>query len=88
MMPRDLGLPLGVTWRQLWYIVGPFVTHLPGAEDSLRDLWLSGAPLPGEKERRLLLPRRFAQWWAEWSGRANAPRDAQELRLWLRQRQR
>lgn len=88
MKPRDLGLPLVVTWRQLWYVVGPFVTHLPGAEDSLRDLWRDSAPVPGRQYSRVLLPKRFAAWWSEWSGRANAPRDAKELRLWQARRSR
>ena len=84
MIPRDLGLPAVVTWRQLWHAVGPFVAHIPGAEDSLYDLWLLGAPAPdGRKpERRVLLAGRFEQWWDEMADRAGAPRDRRELKEW------
>lgn len=85
MKPSDLGLPLMVTWRQLWYVVGPFVSHIPGARDSLYDLWLMGAPAPDGREplRRVLLGRQFSRWWDEIADRAGAPRDAQELKEFI-----
>lgn len=88
MKPADLGLPAAVTWAQLWHAVGPFMAPVPGARDSLRDLWLLGAPLPdnrpGLPPRRVLLVGRFQAWWHEWYGRASAPRDRRELGEWRR----
>ena len=68
MTPPGQIPPRIVSFDQLRAVLLPVVSGYSWAEDSMRDLWLLGAPLPqppGEPERRILLPQKFLTWWAE-----------------------
>lgn len=65
--PQSTNLqPKIVTFDQLRATLLPIVTGYKWAEDTLRDLWLLGAPIPnpldGQPEKRILLPTQFRTW--------------------------
>lgn len=52
------------------------------AENAIVDLWKKGAPvpnLPGEEERRILIPEHFAAWWGEVQQRMGVDAPAPEM---------
>ena len=76
----DLGQPKLVTYPELLRKLEPYTRGWPWATDSIRDLWLLGAPMPMDKcpgdtpckaypncnhIRRVLIPEHFAKWWEE-----------------------
>lgn len=69
-----------VTYAELRARLIPYTRGWPWAEDAIRDLWLTGVPVPQDKcpegkpckayprcnhIRRVLIPEMFAKWWAE-----------------------
>jgi hypothetical protein len=76
----DLGGPRLVTYPELFRKLSVYTHGWPWAEDSIRDLWLLGSPVPQDEcpggkpcksypicnhIRRVLIPEQFAKWWKE-----------------------
>ncbi len=72
--------PKIVSYQELRRKLLPYTHGWSWAEDSIRDLWLLGAPAPQDScpggiacesypicnhIRRVLIPEMFAKWWAE-----------------------
>ena len=69
--------PKIVTFPQLYAVLIPYCAGYAWAEDAIRDLWLLGAPVPRSNpsapEARILLPSKFAAWWADVQQRMGFP---------------
>lgn len=57
--------PLQVTYAQIVAILGPLTLGYTWGENTIRDLWLMGAPTPDStptNERRIVFPAQLAKW--------------------------
>lgn len=67
--------PLQVTYTQLAAILQPITTGYKWGEDTIRDLWLMGAPLPQDTARRIVFPNQLAKWLEDVLTRQGRPLD-------------
>ena len=61
----DVYHPRIVTYKELRRKLLPLCHGFKWGEDTIRDLWLMGAPVPnpgGKEEARILLPSQFKKW--------------------------
>lgn len=66
--------PLIVTYDQLVKILQPITMGYKWGEQTIRDLWLIGAPIPPDK--RIVFPGKLAEWLADVMERKGQPLDA------------
>lgn len=67
--------PLQVTYAELVTILGPLTLGYAWGEDTIRDLWLLGAPLPQEPARRIVFPNKLMEWLDDVLTRQGRPLD-------------
>lgn len=90
----DLGQPRLVTYPELLEKLKVYTRGWSWGEDSIRDLWLLGAPMPMDicpgntpcksypicnHIRRVLIPEHFAEWWREVGDRQAEAIGAKEV---------
>lgn len=81
---RVFDKPRIVTFDDLQATLLPIIQEYPWAMDTLRDLWLMGAPDPSPRpinspEKRILNPGQFANWWADVVERMGLPLTPNEI---------
>lgn len=70
--------PLQVTYAQIVAILGPLTLGYSWGENTIRDLWLMGAPTPDStptNERRIVFPGQLAKWLEDVLTRQGRPLD-------------
>ena len=67
--------PLQVTYTQLATILQPITVGYKWGEDTIRDLWLLGAPTPQDTARRIVFPNQLAKWLEDVLTRQGRPLD-------------
>lgn len=67
--PGEVLQPKIVTFDELFKVLFPLTNNWSWAVDSIRDLWLLGAPVPSfginQPEMRILFPSQFKKWYQE-----------------------
>lgn len=67
--------PLQVTYTELEQILAPLTLGYAWGENTIRDLWLLGAPVPQQPARRIVFPNQLAKWLEDVLTRQGRPLD-------------
>lgn len=67
--------PLQVTYPELRTRLAPITAGYAWGENTIRDLWLLGAPLPQDPNRRIVFPGQLAKWLEDVLARQGRPLD-------------
>lgn len=77
--------PLQVTFDELKAIIGPITQGYAWGENTIRDLWLLGAPVPHKSTARIVFPHQLAKWLEDVLNRQGRPlTDAAKTYMELR----
>lgn len=67
--------PLQLSYDELRRRLLPVTSGYAWGEGTIRDLWLLGAPLPHDPQRRIVFPGQLAKWLEEVLSRQGRPLD-------------
>jgi hypothetical protein len=67
--------PLIVTLQELEAILLPVTMGYAWGVDTIHDLWKIGAPMPNDNSRRIVFPKKLAEWLADVLQRQGRPLD-------------
>lgn len=69
--------PLILSYRELESVLFPYIVTNAWGIDTIRDLWMVGAPIPGVgEERRVILPGKLMEWLKDVLNTNGQPLDA------------
>ena len=68
--------PITATYDELVTILQPLTMGYKWGEDTIRDLWKLGAPLPHDVNKRIVFPNKLADWLADVLEKKGQPLDA------------
>ena len=75
--------PRVVSFEELQAVLLPHVASYKWGRETIRDLWLLGAPVPQQSlqatEKRVLLPGQFSKWWANVRAKMGLGLTAEQL---------